>query len=111
MSRANELYLIVVSDNASDMYGFGVPEEKDHPRTLFASVADAKRALESFAATFDGFTPVAYGQAYPFESITFEQELQRNGTALYGWATIKGDSEDEDDVTKVGIALMRLRMA
>jgi hypothetical protein len=108
MSRPNELYMIVVSDNASDMYRFGVPEENDHPHVVFTTVSDAKRGLESFIKIFDGFIPAAYGEVYPFESVTFEQEIQRSGSALYGWATLKG--EDEETVSKVGISLLRLRI-
>lgn len=113
MSRTGqEVYQIVIVDNASEHYSYGVPEESKQPRVLYASVADAKRALHTLAGKFSSFTPVAYGQAFPFEGVSFEQELVKSGFAAYGWATIEVDSEEEDDANeRVALGLLRLRLS
>ncbi len=68
---------------------FGVPDASSRgataapaTRTLFRSVPDAKRGLETLRSSFDDFVLTAYGQAYPFEHSTFEQELTRSGFAI-----------------------------
>ena len=109
MSRG-EVYQIVIVDNASSHYSYGIPEESEHPRVLYASVTDAKRALHALAGKFSSFTPVAYGQAFPFEGVSFEQELVKSGFAAYGWATIEAEAEDEES-ERVALGLLRLRLA
>lgn len=111
MSRAGqEVYQIVLVDNASGHYSYGVPEEGQQPRVLYTSVADAKRALHVLTGKFSSFTPVAYGQAFPFEGVSFEQELVKSGFAAYGWATIEAESE-EDESERVALGLLRLRLS
>lgn len=115
MSRAGgqDVYQIVIVDNASDNYSYGIPKEGMQPRVLYTSVADAKRALHALAGKFSSFTPVAYGQAFPFEGITFEQTLLKDGFAAYGWATIAADDEDdeEDEAQRIALGILRLRVA
>jgi hypothetical protein len=114
MNRQADLYQIVYGDNASTLYTFGVPDEGHetvHARTVYPSLADAKRALHVLVKKFHAFVPVAYGQAYPYENLTFDQELVKTGFAVYGWATHQVDAEDEDTVEKFAIVLMRLHVA
>lgn len=110
MNRLAEVYQIVYKDNASDIYSYGVPDnghEPAHTRVLYSSLGDAKRALSSLSKQFDSFTPVAYGQAYPYETISFDQELARSGYANFGWVTIEAEADDEMD-TRFAIGLLRL---
>lgn len=112
-SRQADLYQIVYGDNASALYTFGVPDEGHeavHARTVYLSLADAKRAIQVLVKKFDAFVPVAYGQAYPYENMTFDQEMTKVGYAIYGWATIQAESEEEED-ERFAIGLMRLRVA
>lgn len=113
MSRAGqEVYQIVVVDNASEHYSYGVPEERLQPQVLYTSVADAKRALHALTGKFQGFTPVAYGQAFPFEGVSFEQVLLKEGFAAYGWATIAvADDDEEEEDQRIALGLLRLRVA
>jgi hypothetical protein len=113
MSRQADLYQIVYGDNASDFYTFGVPDEGHelvHARTVYLSLADAKRALQAFVKKFDVFVPVAYGQAYPYEHVTFDQEITKVGFAIYGWATVQS-VPDEEEVERLAVGLLRLRVA
>ena len=98
----NEIYQIVYSDQASDLYSFGVPNG-DNP--LFKSVSDAKRGLEAYVHTFTTFRAVAYGQAYPYDTTSFEKELQTKGHAMYGWVT-----NDEGAGESFSIILLKLRL-
>ncbi len=110
MSRLQEVYQIVYNDNGSDLYSYGVPDsahEPAHTRALYSSLGDAKRALLSLSKKFQQFVPVAYGQAYPFEHVSFDQELARSGYANFGWITIEAEEEDEAD-TRFAIGLLRL---
>ncbi len=113
-STTRDLYQIVYGDNASTLYTFGVPDEGHdtvHARTVYLSLADAKRALQVLSKKFEAFVPVAYGQAYPYENMTFDQEIAKTGFAVYGWATVQVDSEDDDTKEKFAIGLMRVRVA
>lgn len=85
-------YLICYADGMSDLYDYALPEQL--PRTLFRSVADAKKALADFSITTKA-SLVAYGQAFPYESVTFEQVLVDKGAAPYCWIMYRADDEDE----------------
>jgi hypothetical protein len=113
MSRQADLYQIVYGDNASELYNFGVPDEGHdvvHAHTVYASLADAKRAIQILVKKFDRFVPVAYGQAYPYENITFDGEIAKTGSAVYGWATVQTvpDAEEEE---RFAVGILRLRVA
>lgn len=99
-------YMIAYNDNSSDLYSYGIPEITDISRTLYTTVAEAKKALDQFATQFDSFQAVAYGQAFPYESVTFEQQLQKTGAAVYGWATLTSEEEGGEE----GSAAEQLRL-
>jgi hypothetical protein len=111
MSHPPELYQIIYGDNASSLYTFGVPDaghEAVQARTVYRSLAEAKRALQTLVKKFDRFVPVAYGQAYPYEHVTFDHELAKSGFAVYGWATIHDESADSEDGERFAVGLLRL---
>jgi hypothetical protein len=99
-------YLIVIQDNASENYTYGIPDNADAPQVIFTSYQDAKVALENAQENFDEFLPVAYGKAYPYDSVTFEQELEANGFAPLGWGIVRS----EDDTVRICIGLLRLQL-
>jgi hypothetical protein len=98
MTTANEAYMIVVQDNASEHYSFGV-----HSNVVYASYEEAKTALQNAAGNFDSFLPVAYGKAFPYESTSFD-EMLKDGFAPYGWGVIQTDGE----VYRICIGLMKV---
>ena len=97
-------YLVVVQDNASQNYSYGIPDGKDSEQVIFTSYENAKVAVQETADNFNEFLPVAYGKAYPYDSITFEQELDAKNFAPFGWGTV----ETEEDSFRICIGLLRV---
>jgi hypothetical protein len=104
-NRETPVYQIVVSDSASDLYSFGVPAAADTPHTLYSSMGAAKDALLEFVRKFEKFIPVAYGDAYPYENISFETYLQEKGFAPFGWTIL---NDEDNHPLRVGIFLLAL---
>ena len=74
-------------DSASDKYNYGVFQEDGTPMKAFTSLSDAKAAVVSLSNKYNEFVPTAYGMAFPYDSITFEEQLKKYGFAPWGWAT------------------------
>ena len=100
-------YMVVFQDNASEIYSYGIPHNSDEQQVIFTSYENAKVALEEVADNFDEFLPVAYGKAYPYDLVTFEQELNEKGFAPFGWGLVQ--TEEEPLRMCVGLLRMELR--
>ena len=100
-------YIVVIQDGASDNYTYGVPEEPDSPQTIYTSYQDAKVAIQAAAARFDTFQMVAYGSAFPYDDVTFDQLIENKGMAPYGWGIIT----TEEETWRICIGLLRLKLA
>jgi hypothetical protein len=46
-------YMVVVQDNESDTYLYGIPEEQDSPRVLYLSYKTAETALKNMVDAFE----------------------------------------------------------
>ena len=101
----SDAYLIVIHDSSSEFITYGIPNTPEIPKHVYTSYTDAKRALMELIATFDEFTPVAYGDAYPYEGTTFEKEIRENNYGLIGWISIK---DDDGDVSRVPLGLLKM---
>ena len=99
-------YLIVVKDNASENYTYGIPEAVDTPQVIFTSYEDAKVALQTAAEAFEEFLPVAYGKAYPYDAVSFDQELDAKSFAPLGWGIIRTD----DGNFRICVGLLRMSL-
>ena len=97
-------YLIVVQDNASDHYSYGVPEGADAPPVFFTSYENAKAALKVAANKFEEFLPVAYGKAYPYDAVTFDEEMEAKSFAPLGWGLIRSN----DETLRICVGLLRM---
>ena len=95
-------YILVIQDNASDSYNYGVAETKE--QVIFTSYEAAKTALKEAAANFDSFLPVAYGSAFPYDSVTFDEEIEANGFAPLGWGLV----DTGDDSMRICVGLLRM---
>jgi hypothetical protein len=102
---ADLAYMIVIDDGGSGQYI--IAEMPEIPKLVYKTYLEAKRALLDVVAKFDGFIPVAYGSAYPYEHTTFEKEITNNEFALVGWIVIPGEEED-DAPSRVPVGLMKL---
>jgi hypothetical protein len=100
-------YMIAFHDPANSYYTYAVPNLPGVPRVLYTSFKDAKRALLQAVTTFNEFTPVAYGKAYPYEDTTFENQLDTTGFGLLGWITVTED----DESARVPVGLLRFPYA
>ncbi len=95
--------MVLLRDEASPHYTYGVP----HNPTIYLSIEAAKAALKATADTFGGFQQVLYGEAYPFEHTTFDQVLATRQQAIYGWGIVP--PEDADDLPeKVAVVLVAI---
>jgi hypothetical protein len=97
-------YLIVIQDNASDNYTYGVPEGADAPQVIFTSYEDAKAALHVAANKFEEFLPVAYKKAYPYDSVSFDDEIEAKSFAPLGWGIV----HSEQETLRICIGLLRM---
>ena len=89
-------------DSASENYTYGVFNETDSPMKAFTSLDDAKAQLESLSEKYNEFVPTAYGKAFPYDSVSFEEELEKNSFAPWGWAT----EETEDGPCRICLGLI-----
>jgi hypothetical protein len=99
-----KVYMMVVMDSASDNYNYGVPEEEGVPHKAFTSLDSAKRALETAASKFEEFMPTAYGKAFPYDSVTFESQLEKEKFAPWGWGVIN----TEEGVLRICIGVIEI---
>lgn len=107
-SAPKSLYQIVLSDNSSDLYMYGIPSPTDIPRVLYRSLQEVMPALRDLVSKFDKFIPVAYGEAYPYEGTTFEDYLNEKEVAPYGWVVLQSDNEEPP--VRIGIYLLKLEV-
>jgi hypothetical protein len=105
-------FMIVIKDPSTDAYSYGVPNVDQAPSSLYLSLGDAKRALQAMATRFDSFIPVAYGQAFPYEGTTFEQQLAANPFAMYGWGILENEDADDDEASniRVGFGILKVHV-
>ena len=96
-----KVYMMVVMDSASDNYDYGIPEIEGAYKA-YTSLAAAKQNLEAAAAKFEEFLPTAYGKAFPYDTITFEQQLDKDKFAPWGW----GVMNTEDGVLRICIGIL-----
>ena len=106
MSRVG--YMIVINDSSADAYLYGIPNFEEIPRKLYVSYLDAKKAIMEAVAKFGEFTPVAYGDAYPYENTTFEKEISQKEYALIGCVAMSSDEEDDEPPVRIPIGLLKL---
>ena len=97
-------YMVVVQDNESDTYLYGIPEEQDSPRAIYLSYEKATAALKNMVEAFEECHLAAYGKAYPYEDTTFENTLEQNGYATYGWGVVSS----EEGVTRIHFGLLKV---
>ena len=84
-------YMIVLMDNASDSYNYGVHEDEELPNRVYISLDAAQNALVSISENYEDFLPTAYGIAFPYDTVTFEEQLESEGFAPWGWGVISTD--------------------
>ena len=96
--------MVVVQDNDSDAYLYGIPEEEDSPRVVYLSYGKAKAALQNMVEAFEECHLAAYGKAYPYENVTFEEQLDAQGYATYGWGVVS----TEEGVKRIHFGLLKV---
>jgi len=99
-------YMVVIQDGASEHYSYGIPDTKDIQSIVYTSYDDAKAVIEQVSGNFESFIPVAYGVAFPYDTVTFDEEMDNKSFALLGW----GNIPIEDIIIKIGIGLVRVRI-
>jgi hypothetical protein len=100
----NPVYMLVLMDSASDNYNYGVLQEKAAHMRGYSSLEAAKAALVAQAAKFEEFMPTAYGKAFPYDTVTFEQQLEKERFAPWGW----GIATVEDEVQRICVGLIAI---
>lgn len=109
MSRLAEMpcYQIVLDEGETLISMHTVPKDEIAPKKVFMNYNIAIEALRQIGARLDSFIPVAYGQAFPYETVSFEQLLYQKGYATYGWMMVK---DDDDNQVRIGIGLQLLHL-
>ena len=72
---------------------------------VYSKLADAMNALKAMADTMNTLK-ILYGTAFPYEDTTFEEELEKNGHAFYGY----GDYVMDDDECRVPFGLRKVNL-
>jgi hypothetical protein len=101
---ATKVYMIVLMDSASDSYNYGVYEDEESPNKVYTSLDAAKQALISISEKYDEFLPTAYGMAFPYDSVTFDEQLESETFAPWGWGVLKS----EDGVQRICVGIISL---
>lgn len=101
---ATKVYMIVLMDSASDSYNYGVYEDEESPNRVYLSLDAAKEALVSISEEYDEFLPTAYGVAFPYDSVTFEEQLESEQFAPWGWGVVNAD----DGVQRICLGIISL---
>jgi len=100
--------MIVIKDSSSDEFVYAIPEIPNVTKKVYISYQEAKKSIMDFIKDLDDFIPVAYGEAYPYENTTFEQEISEKGFALVGWVPVVHDENEQAIHIPIGLLKMEL---
>jgi len=98
------VYMIVLGDSASDNYEYGVYKNTEKMNKIYSSLDAAKTVLAATAAKFEEFLPTAYGKAFPYDTVTFEVQLEKEHYAPWGWGVV----HSEEGVQRICVGLLAL---
>jgi len=96
------VYAIAYSDGEYDSI---LPLAASLPRNVYTKLDGAEAALKEWVKTFSKFTPVLYGEAYPYDKTTPAEELAKKGRALYGWVEV----QDDDSLERYCVCIVALK--
>jgi len=102
---STKVYQIVLVDSASDSYTYGVYEDEMQNK-VYASLDTAKAVVTTISENYDEFLPTAYGKAFPYDSVSFEEQLEKDGFAPWGW----GVENSEDGSHRICIGIIALSL-
>lgn len=110
MSRTTELpcFQIVLDEGLSGICSHTIPNKDLAPKKVYMQYNTAMEVLKLYAQKLSSFIPVAYGQAFPYDTVSFEQLLYEKGYATYGWFLVNSNDEEEEQM-RVGIGLQLLQ--
>jgi hypothetical protein len=74
------------------------------PRCIYKTVDGAEKGLQKWVKSLP-FSPALYGEVFPFENTTARNELEKKGSALYGWVK---DELDDGSFVQYGVYIMAL---
>ncbi len=107
MTRTTEAWQIVFTDGSNSLYTYSLPNTGPNVEPkVYATFEDAMIQLIALTQTLAGFTKVAYGEAFPYEHTSFDQELDKKGFAALGW--FRYTDEDSGESVKIQIGLLRM---
>ena len=99
------VYAVVYVDESGDTI---LPDDENLPRVLYSSMKASEEAARRWMKTFDCHRFALYGEAYPYDETTLEQEVRTKGRGTVGWITM----EDEDgDKLLYAIQIIVMKMA
>ena len=81
-----------------------LPGVEAMPRVLYKTIDDAEKALEVWKKKIDSFTPVLYGEVYPYDKTTARLQIEKKGHAIYGWTI----DMSEDEPIRYGIFILAI---
>lgn len=90
------VYLITYTDEAGDTI---LPDDENLPRVLYTSVVNAEAVAKKWMAGLDEHRFALYGQAYPYDQTTLEQEVSKKGAGTVGWISFEDEDGDKYSYT------------
>lgn len=95
-------FMLMYTDTMTSPSIFYVPPIDLTPVRVYATLQGAKEAMRAILPKFDKVTPILYGEAFPYDGVTFDQFLVQNGYAIYG---LVQKDDDDDEPFRAGLAI------
>jgi hypothetical protein len=102
-------FQIVLDEGETAISTHTIPKDALIPKKVYMNYSTALDALKQYTAKLESFIPVAYGQAFPYDTVTFEQLIYQKGFAIYGWMLVRMQ-DDEETQMRVGVGLQLLQL-
>jgi len=85
-----------------------LPDANIMPRVLYKTISAAEKGLETWKKKFDNFSPVLYGEVYPYENTNAREQIEKKGYAIYGWTM---DASGDYEPVRYGIFIWAVEAA
>jgi hypothetical protein len=104
----HKVYTIAFSETIVGSEPLTIPSEEADgiPRRLYGRLEDCVAAIQRYIpAAGYRIVPVMYGEAFPFEGISFQEHLEENGHAFYCRAEKMGDNGEVEFALGIAVVI------
>jgi hypothetical protein len=82
-----------------------IPSDEVTLRCVYGTIDAAEHALNKLIGNLTNYSPTLYGEVYPIENTTARNEIEKKGSAVYGWTR---ETSDDGDIIQYGIYIIML---